>query len=420
MHPRLRELFAAWQRRSLSWTLLRVPSTPAAPSGDVDVLVAPGDLSSLQDTAAELGFLALPGWESAPKVLLVGHDARSGRWLLLDICTDISFHSPRSWRLDGVAEEVLARRCATAETVLPADGDAFWLLLLHCVLDKHSIPGHYRVRLNSLAPAGGESNIGMAICALAGGRVTPDALLASARSQQWGELLALGQDLAAELKSRRTVHDGAAAARATIIAALRKPLLLRRRRGLSIALLGPDGVGKSTVAAQLQRSFPFGSHVLYMGLWKAAASNRGRGRARTIVEVALRPLRLWAHYLIGLYHQLRGHLVIFDRYVYEALLPPKPPLATLKRIYYWFLAHLIPRPATVVVLDAPGRVAYARKQESSPRELDRERRTYAALAERIPSLELVDAAAPADVVHAQISALVWRESSRRWHPSGMS
>ena len=37
----------------------------------------------------------------------------------------------------------------------------------------------------------------------------------------------------------------------------RKPLLVRRRRGVSLALLGPNGVGKSTAAAELQRSLPF-------------------------------------------------------------------------------------------------------------------------------------------------------------------
>jgi thymidylate kinase len=211
------------------------------------------------------------------------------------------------------------------------------------------------------------------------------------------------------------VGGRAGAARAAVAAAVRKPLLLRRRRGLSIALLGPNGVGKSTAADKLQRAFPFGSRVLYMGLWKAAGGDHGHAQA--ILEAALRPLRLWWRYLVAQLHQLSGHLVIFDRYVYEALLPPKPPLIRLKRVYYWVLVHLIPRPAVVVVLDAPGRVAYARKQENPPDELDWERRMYAAFAERIPSLERIDAAAPAHVVHAQISELVWQGFRRRWRRS---
>jgi thymidylate kinase len=186
---------------------------------------------------------------------------------------------------------------------------------------------------------------------------------------------------------------------------------------MSIALLGPNGVGKSTAAAQLQRAFPFESRVLYMGLWKAANSRDDRGRVATLLEIAWRPLRLWGRYLVAQYHQLRGRLVIFDRYVYEALLPPAPPWLRLKRVYFWLLARVVPHPAAVVVLDAPGHVTYARKQENPPHQLDSERRLYAALAARVPSFELIDAAAPPSVVHAEISELVWRRLAHRWQGS---
>src|SRR5215216_4245290 len=33
----------------------------------------------------------------------------------------------------------------------PSDDDAFWLLLLHCLLDKQNVPAHYRERLVDLA-----------------------------------------------------------------------------------------------------------------------------------------------------------------------------------------------------------------------------------------------------------------------------
>ena len=64
LHPALKRLFADLQRRELSWTLLRLPSRPAAPSGDVDILVAPAQAQELRETAAEHGFVAVPGWDS--------------------------------------------------------------------------------------------------------------------------------------------------------------------------------------------------------------------------------------------------------------------------------------------------------------------------------------------------------------------
>ena len=76
--------------------------------------------------------------------------------------------------------------------------------------------------------------------------------------------------------------------------------------------------------------------------------------------------------------------MVFDRYVYEAHLPASPPLLTAKRIYFWFLAHAVPRPRATVVLDVPGTVAYGRKQENPPEELEAERRVYRQLTGRVP------------------------------------
>src|SRR5438309_195154 len=99
-----------------------------------------------------------------------------------------------------------------------------------------------------------------------------------------------------------------------------------------------------------------------MGLWKASGP----------LEPLLRPLRVWGRYARAVYHRSRGRFVVFDRYVYEALLPASGPLLALKRPYFWLLARMIPPPTVVVVLDAPGVVTYGRKQENPPDELESE------------------------------------------------
>jgi thymidylate kinase len=133
-----------------------------------------------------------------------------------------------------------------------------------------------------------------------------------------------------------------------------------------------------------------------------------------VIEILARPLTIWRRYLVAQYHLLRGRLVIFDRYVYETLLPPQPPLVALKRVYFWGLAHLIPRPTAGVVLDVPGHIAYGRKQENPPAELESERHLYRAVAARVRSLQLVDASGSPDKVRAEVNALIWRELSERW------
>jgi O-antigen/teichoic acid export membrane protein/thymidylate kinase len=414
LHPVLRRLFETLERRGVCWTLLRIPSNPAAPSGDVDILVAPGDADALRCAAAELGFIAVPGWGRPPNLILVCYHRPSDRWLVLDVSTAVSFRSPPSWRLAGAAEQVLRHRRLRDGMVVPADGDAFWLLLLHCLLDKHRVVGHHQARLRDLASTSTAltSPLGTAVCSAAGDRFAPVAFVRAAALGDWNALSEMGASLIAQLRRRRSIGERLRVLGGRLSRLIRKPLLLRRRKGISVALLGPNGVGKSTAAAGLHRAFPLESRVVYMGVWKAA--NRPRTLAMTVIEILARPLQIWRRYLLAEYHRLRGRLVVFDRYVYEALLPPRPPLVRCKRAYFWLLAHLIPKPYAAVVLDVPGHVAYGRKQENPAEVLESERRIYARLSSSGRSLEVIDAEVDADTVRAEITTIIWRELASRW------
>jgi hypothetical protein len=409
-HPLLRRLFAALEARQVLWVLLRLPSDFAKPTGDVDMLVAPANLDVLLEVAEELGFVALPGWESPPGLILVAYDRQSDHWVVLDVATAVSFRSPGSWELPGGAREVLARRQLRDGVAVPSDDDAFWLLLAHCLLDDRGAPTHYRGALRALAPGSSESFVGRAVLSAAGARVKPTAFQEAVLTGDWPRLMEMGTRLVADLKRERSVLESSRATARRAIRVARKPLLLRRRRGVSVALLGPNGVGKSTVAAGLQQGFPLGAKVLHMGLWKTTATRPG-SRA---VEILTRPLRLWGRSAVAHYHQARGRLVIYDRYVYEARLPAKPPLLAAKRLYFWMLGHAIPPPDAAVVLDVAGDVAYGRKQENPPEELESERRVYAHLAASEPLIELVDASQPADAVRADVTAIVWDKVAARW------
>ena len=155
LHPVLRRLFAELEARQLKWLMLRVPSAPSMPSGDVDLLVAPADAEAVRDAAASLGFVALPGWETAPELILVSYDRWSDCWLVLDISTVVSFRAAGAILDQQTTEALLVRRRLCGAVAVPADDDAFWLLLLHCLLDKGEVAQHYRHRLRCLATATG-------------------------------------------------------------------------------------------------------------------------------------------------------------------------------------------------------------------------------------------------------------------------
>jgi hypothetical protein len=411
-HPVLTRLFTRLERQGLTWLLLWVPTAPDAPTGDVDLLADPSDAPAIRAAAEELGFVALPGWGSGRELILVTYDAASDRWLVVEVVTEISYRSTGWTFPEPAVEAVLRRRRTRHEVALAADGDAFWLLLLHCLLDKGWIREAYRARLRGLARSGLKSPLGSAACAAAGGALDPADLVAAAEAGRWPTLVELGTVLAEGLRRGVSLRARRDLFARRLIAAIRKPLLVRRRRGPNIALLGPNGVGKSTAAHTIQRSYPFESRLLYMGVWKAA--DRDRGGPGRFAEVATRPARIWGRYCLAQYHQLRGRLVIFDRYVYEALLPAEPPFAPLKRVYFWMLVHLIPSPTAGLVLDVPGEIAFGRKQENPPAELEFERRVYTAAAARVPSLQLVDANRSPAAVCAEINSVIWRELRERW------
>jgi hypothetical protein len=230
-HPLLRRLFAALEVRQLLWLLLRMPSDFARPAGDVDLLVAPEDLDGLVEVAEELGFAALPGWESPPGLILVSYDRPSDHWVVLDIATAVSFRSPASWELPGGAREVLSRRHLHDSVALPSEGDAFWLLLAHCLLDDGGVPAHYRGALQALARRNSGSFVGRALLSAAGNRHELAAFQEAVLAGDWQRLKEMGARLVADLKRERSVVERSRATAKRTLRVARKPLLLRRRRG---------------------------------------------------------------------------------------------------------------------------------------------------------------------------------------------
>jgi thymidylate kinase len=127
-----------------------------------------------------------------------------------------------------------------------------------------------------------------------------------------------------------------------------------------------------------------------------------------------RLLTQWSRWLSARYHQARGRLVVFDRYTYDALLPPRRPTSRLGRVRRWVLGHACPHPDLVVMLDAPGEVLHERKGELSPAVLEEERVRYLELRRRLPKMVVIDATQDPDHVRRELVSLIWQSYRRRW------
>lgn len=405
--PVVMAAFTAMDAADVRWCLLRdLPPRPT-PHDDVDLLVHPADRRRA-DTA-----LRGAGFAPDPRPGLGTHrfhwargDRDGGGWVKLDVVTDVAFGPERCWR-PMPPEAVLARVVRDEAIPRPDHEDAVWLLLAHGLLDRGflspdrlaearrsaalaTLVHPIAVVLDDVRPDGAAA-ADLRAAVGRGDRARLDAVGAVA----WPSLLAT-----LPWRERARVRGRALAVRARRRLA-RTPLLAPR--GLTIALLAPDGAGKSTLASALVELWPLPARGHYLGLYPSADPWLHRGPA------ALRPLkriaRTWTTVVRATFDRARGHLVVLDRHPREALLDQSRGVkARVRRVVF---GRLLPAPDLVVVLDAPAEVLAARKPEHTVAELAGRRQRYLALAHRTPGARVIQTDGALDDAVDAIVDLTW-------------
>jgi len=402
-----RAVLAGLDEADVRWCLLRSDSACSTATGDVDVLVAPADLNRAIDVIEARGLIRLRAFGRGTHVFFVGFEPATSSWLEFDLVTELAYG--RNFEVRTVAaEECLARRRRHNSRWTLAPEDEYWALLLHCLLDKRALPDHHLRRLMVLAEA---ASLDSPLVRAMPPKAAPSTLLRYAQEGRWSALLARRR---AVLAAWRRANPVTATRRSIGSAALRlveRPLQAWSRRGTSVALLGPDGAGKSTLADGIASAFYFPVQRVYMGLWQG--DRAPQGTVRRGLRILLRPAVVWHRYLASVRHRAFGRTVVFDRYVYDALLPPRGAWVWLKRPYFWLLSRSCPAPDLVLLLDVPGSVMHARAGEYDPERLEADRAYYRLLQARIPRMERIDAQRPPDLVLADALARIWRRYSER-------
>ena len=184
--------------------------------------------------------------------------------------------------------------------------------------------------------------------------------------------------------------------------------------GLWVVILGPDGVGKTSVLDRVYKD-------LAPAFWRKASfhlrPHLGRGKATVFSPVTdphgkpprgvlLSTAKLFYFlfdYFFGYALLVQPKLVqatfiLFDRYFHDLLVDPK-------RYRYggaMWLARLVgrcvPKPDLWVLLDAPGEIVVARKGEISLAEATRQRQAYRDVLAPFQNVARVDASQPLDAV----------------------
>ena len=421
--PLLAAVFEELDRAQISYCLLRCHEEllGGVLDGDVDLLVAVEHLGRMRRTLERLGFVALSRWGQSPHHFFIGYDDTGDQWLKLDVMSELAYGRPVPALRTDLAAHCLAKRVRRGPLFVPAAGDELLALLLHCVLDKREFEPKYQGRLAELAR---QIDDDRTMAELVGDCFPVGATWQGIKDLivrgEWQVLLGLHQAVAAHLARR---DSSGTRWRSTVMPLLR--FLDRRTRtfrtpGLTVALLAPDGAGKTTLARSLGEAFYLPTRYIYMGTNTNSGSVtlpttrllakvndkrrplvRALGALNSLVEQGVR-------YRVGAYHRRCGRLVVFDRYVAGSLIGAQQGGTLRKRLRHWATRLLCPPPDMLIYLDAPAEVLYQRKQEHSPELLERQRQRYLQILDGVARTAIIDARREPEQVRRQVSALIWR------------
>lgn len=221
------------------------------------------------------------------------------------------------------------------------------------------------------------------------------------------------------------------------------------RAGFVVALIGPDGAGKSTVARRLPdalRPHGIAASTLYMGVSAdsadrllpttklarrvkralgappdtrgprtsgavlAAGTRRSpRGHARAALRLANRLAEEGQRELATRRRTRRGEVVVHDRHFlldFHATDVTEAQLPWDRRLHGAFLRRAMAVPDLVIHLDAPAEVLHRRKGEGTIEALATRQREYERLEAVVPRFRRVSSEQPLEATVEQVVALI--------------
>jgi thymidylate kinase len=229
----------------------------------------------------------------------------------------------------------------------------------------------------------------------------------------------------------------------------------------TVALIGPDGSGKTAVGMRLIECLPVPTKYMYMGVnheasehllpttrlvqalremtgkkkyaggprtkevdstpSRASFTKRCLKATKSSVSLANRFAEEWYRQVLAWHYLRQRRVVIFDRhffpdyYAYDIV--SDAPRTRLQRIHGYVLNRFYPRPDLLLFLDAPAEVLFERKGEGTLELLDQRREDYLKMKDLVKHFEVVDANRDLEAVVQDVSERITRFYEQQSHES---
>jgi len=425
LESELTALFALLEQGEIRYCVFRDHETLGEWSGikEIDILVDDRDLAALRDLLSAQTFMEIPSWGHEPHRFFVTYSGKLRGWIKLDVITAIRLGKPVSALDFDYVDDFIAKRTRGAIAFEPSAASEFLVLLVKCIVNDRNFEPARLARLRLLFDRLEKDPRLQHDLEAAAERLLPTGLSWSALRTAFAGAAETGllrhrPLLLRHLRRHRQLATLMRHWKTRTLGVLRPALIALKKRGVSVALLAPDGAGKSTLASALLRQRLLNARIIYMGL-NVAASNVGlptsawlhrlkksadtgwAGRAvLALLNFPNRLLEQWLRCATATFHLLRGRTVIFDRHIYDSWITPSPT-RPVKKLRRWLLDHSCFAPNLVLLLDAPGTTLFARKGEHDAEALEAKRQAYLSLRDRLPDLTVIDASLGADDVESE-------------------
>jgi thymidylate kinase len=422
----LSKVFETLDRAEIPYCVLHgYEDLPNDIKSDVDCLIdanvsARGLLRLLHENRHEIGADAVLC--RGRYIVLAGKRSDGSHcFLALDFATDCDLQDARYF--DG--REILATRRRHGMFWIPAPDLAFAAYLVRTI-SKGDLNDQRAGRLSNFYRQDPEG------CANQLARFcTPEnttIIAAAAQCGHWEAVRARLAGLKAVMRSRAIRRRPIRFAANKLRAWADRLTRIFRPDGISVALLGPDGAGKSSVISALPSELApaFARHDCW-GFAPGILNTFRRGERTTdqphglksrSLPVSLLRLGYWFAYHTYSYLSLRlvlarSTMLLHDRSFVDILVDQKRyryggPVWMLRLV-----SRLAPKPDLVILLDAAPEVLQRRKQEVPYEVTARQREAYLALVRAMPNGRVIDAGAPMAQVVERVAELILEHMKRR-------